>query len=310
MGYTDKFKRQVLDYNKSGYSLSETAKKFGVHKRTVGKWKYKLNPINKQDMPKILIWDVETSETISAHFGMWNISIRPARVLHPSFMFCGAWKWYGEKKIHSTSLLDDMTRFNNNSFDIRDLKFDDYIVVKNLHTALNEADVFVYHNGDKFDLKKFNARASYHGLPPISPNKIRFDTLKVARATYSIESNSLDYLCSYFGIEGKLETPKGMWERALFLEPKAIKQMVKYNERDIFRSLEKIFELLLPHSNKINMNMFTNGYHCASPACMSHDLEFKGYKYTNATRRRQMQCNDCGGWQIVKKSDRTTEIKP
>src|SRR5690554_3658658 len=109
--------------------------------------------------PKILIWDVETSEIISAHYGLWGINIRPDRVLHDWFLFCAAWKWYGEKKVHTVSLLDDMKRFNKNRYDIRDMHIDDYHVVKVLHEVLSEADVLVHHNGDKFDLKKFNARA-------------------------------------------------------------------------------------------------------------------------------------------------------
>jgi DNA polymerase III epsilon subunit-like protein len=44
-------------------------------------------------------------------------------------------------------------------------------VVKKLHGLLNQADIVIGHNSDKFDLKKVAARCIYHGLKPISPVK-------------------------------------------------------------------------------------------------------------------------------------------
>lgn len=258
--------------------------------------------------PKILIWDVETSEIISAHYGLYNISIRPDRILNDWFMMSAAWKWYGEKKIHSVSLLDDKERLKNNSFDIRNMNVDDYVVVKKLHEVLDEADVFVYHNGDKFDLKKFNARAIYHGLPPISPNKIKIDTLKIARKNFAITSNSLDYLCQYFGISGKMSLPKGTFQNAMMCDEKALKTLVKYNKKDISPSLEGLFEKLKPYIHQLNYNLFTNAYAC--PKCQSHDIERRGYKYTGATRKAQVKCNTCGGWSLVKHTDRSAEVRP
>ena len=312
--YTDKLKSTVVNYVLGGNSSIEAARRFKIkNDRTVRKWVAKYRAAQNQfkgGEPKILLWDVETSETVSAHFGMWNINVRPARVLLPSFMFTAAWKWYGQNKIESATLLDDKSRLKNNSFDLRSLYIDDYAVVSKLHAALDQADAFVYHNGDQFDLKKFNARAIFHGLKPISPNKIKIDTLKIARQNIKIESNSLDYLCDYFGIEGKMTTPKGMWENALYLCPDAIKTMQKYNEYDLYPSMEKLFERLSPYIKNLNLNLFTNGYHCSNPTCGGYDLEFKGFKYTTATRRRELQCQDCGKFMLVKSSDRNAEVRP
>lgn len=263
---------------------------------------------DKGKMPRIAFWDIETSHIFSAHYGMWNININKDNILHDWFIVCGAWKFRGEKKIHSVSLLDDMELFDKNSFDIRELHINDYHVVKVLYEFLQNVDILVHHNGDKFDMKKFNARAIYHGFKPLG--KIQMvDTLKVARKHFSITSNSLDYLCTFFGIEGKLSNVRGTALNASLCKPDAIKAYEKYNRRDIWPSLENLYNKLLPYiDNHPNMNLFLDGEVCHK--CGSRDVsEDETLEYTRTTVKIRYRCDKCGGLSVTNKTLKRAKIR-
>lgn len=240
--------------------------------------------------PIITFWDIETSHIISAHYGIYDVNIHTDNILLDWRIVCGAWKFKGEKK-QSVSLLDDMKRFNKNCFDIRKLNIDDYHVVKTLHDILNQTDILVHHNGDKFDLKKFNARALQHKLPPI--NKLKtVDTLKVARQKFGITSNSLDYLAKYLGLTPKIHNERGLAFDVTMCNPEAIKKYVKYNEGDV-TTLEEVYYALLPYmTNHPNLNLYTNSKCC--PNCGSHAIIENGEEYSRVRSVRSYRCNSCG----------------
>lgn len=244
-----------------------------------------------QEEPVICFWDIETSHLISAHYGTYDVNINLDNILLDWFIICAAWKIKGEKT-QTVSLLDDMDRFNNNTFDLRyGLHIDDYHVVKTLHEMLNNVDILVHHNGDRFDIKKFNARAIYHGLTPIHHLKM-VDTLKVAKSKFSITSNSLDYLCQYFGLPAKIHNERGLSLRATLCEEKAIKDYVTYNKQDV-ECLEALYNELLPYmTNHPNMGLYKQMNCC--PNCGSHNILQEGYDYTRLNKRNGFRCYDCG----------------
>lgn len=291
----------------SDKNTSEGARKLGIPQPTFWvKLQKAKEQLNAKD-PVIAFWDVETSHIFSAHYGMWNININKYNILHDWFMVCGAWKFRGESKIHATSLLDDMEIFNQNRFDIRDLHINDYHVVKTLHDFLSKVDILVHHNGDKFDIKKFNARALYHGLPPIGHIQT-VDTLKEARKHFALTSNSLDYLCEYLGVKGKIHNDRGLALEASLCKPEAIKKYVKYNKRDVFPSLEGVYNKLLPYmKSHPNMNLYID--HDVCPKCGSIDIVEEGYKHTRATVKVGIRCNSCGGVAEVSKSLKTVKVR-
>ena len=96
-----------------------------------------------------------------------------------------AWaaKWYGEPA-SKTIYMD-----NSKSRNVQD----DKQLVQGLADLLNQADIVIAQNGDKFDIKKFNARAAIHGLAPVRHYKST-DTLKESRKVFSFTSHSLEYM--------------------------------------------------------------------------------------------------------------------
>ena len=252
---------------------------------------------------KVLFWDIETAPMVVVSWGLWNQTHQPADILEDWYMICAAWRWEGEDKIETVSLLDDPERFEKSHKD-------DYYVTKTLHELLSKADVIVAHNGDNFDLKKFNARALEHGFDPLPPIAT-VDTLKVARKNFKLSSNRLDYVGRFLGVGAKIDTPKGLWLRALKGDVDAIETMVEYNKGDI-TLLQAVYERLLPFiSNHPNRNLFRASYdNPVCPKCASKKLTAQGTRIsTRLGKRQQWQCQACGGWSTTKAMTHTADMR-
>ena len=230
---------------------------------------------------KVLLWDIETAPIQACVWGLFQQDIHHDSIIHDWFVICASYKWLDEKEVHAVSV---------------GKKFrDDKKVIQALYQVLCEADVIVGHNGDAFDLKKFNARAIFHGLPPI-PHKQTVDTLKTARRHFKFTSNRLDYLGQFLGVGKKMDTPKGLWMRALFGDREAIDTMVRYCKQDVLL-LEKVYHKLRPHMrNHPNHNLYSPKEEKCCPKCGNERLRKSGFKYQMTTMRRQYQCLSCGGY--------------
>lgn len=254
--------------------------------------------------PKVLFWDVETS-FIKILTYQWSLYPGETRfpydqVIQDWFIICAAWQWYGQKKVHSVSVLDDPRRFKKNHAD-------DYHVVKTLSDVISEADMVIAHNGNKFDMKKLNARILLNELPPHS-GPLQQDTLVNLRSVAKLTSNKLDDIGAMRGKSRKIENPKGLWEAATNGEEWAIKHMVKYNKKDI-PPLVETYEWIRPFvKQKLNMNHFQPGDCC--PACKSKAWIANGWRYTAAYKYQRYICKDCGhAWKGERIKDKTITFK-
>lgn len=255
------------------------------------------------EQPKITLIDFEISQIISGHYDLFNINVNKDDILHDWFAMSFSWKWRGEETVQDVNMMHDMKRFKKNRFDIRDLFFDDYHIIKTAHDVLMEADVIVFQNGVKFDLKKFNTRARFHGLPPIG-KKILIDTYLIAKRHFAITSNSLDYMCTFFGIPTKIKKSHGLFRRAMLCEPDAIRELSEYNKYDVWPCLEGVFNKLLPYVENLNMNLFSPDTVCKN--CGSHNLEEIDQRvYTKTTVKAQCRCGDCQSLTTIGKSLKT-----
>lgn len=246
--------------------------------------------------PKILIWDIENSHNVVLSFDLYPEYIPHHNIIQERYIFCVSYKWYGQKKIHTISILDDPKRFKK---DIHD----DYYVVSEFRKILEKADAHVAHNGNKFDLPMFNGRMLKHGLKPVPKSK-SIDTLLIARRYFRLNSNKLDYLAKYLDYEGKMQNPKGLWIDCLNGNVKALKHMIKYNKQDI-DILNFVFERLMPyiHNDQLNMGMFLKGARCVNATCGSRDIQWRGnFNLTRVNKYRRFQCQKCGRWSDERKA--------
>lgn len=233
--------------------------------------------------PRILLWDIETSYIIAEVHTLYPDSISYDNVIQDWYIICASWKWEGEKQIHAVSVLDNKARFNRNHTD-------DFHVIKTMYETISNADAIVAHNGDAFDLKKFNARAILHGFDPL-PDIIQYDTLKIARSKFRFTSNRLDALGSYLGVGRKIVNQKGLWSKCTHGCAESIKKMVRYNKGDI-RLLSDVWDILKPWTRaKLNMKHF-EGEGC--PSCGSNNRVKNGVRYNYTRTYQRYQCKDCG----------------
>ena len=181
-------------------------------------------------------------------------------------------------------------------------KEDDEKLVRDLWKVLDEADIVIAHNGDKFDVRKSNARFVFHGLKPPSPYKT-VDTLKIARKHFSFNSNRLDDLGHYLGVGRKLPTTgKDLWLRCIRGDEDAWSRMIKYNAHDV-ALLERVYLQLRPWATSHpDLGSYSKKLVC--PTCHSRNLQHRGYNVTKTGRRQRLQCMDCGAWSSDLKHER------
>ncbi len=235
--------------------------------------------------PKILLWDIETSLIITTTFSLYPERIHHDNILQDWNIICGAWKELGKPEIHTAKVEEGPT--------------DDFNLVQKLRDALADVDILIHHNGDKFDLKKLNARLIYYGLDPLPPI-VTIDTLKEARKIASFTSNRLDYLGKFLCGEGKLHTEPGLWMEALKGNMVAVGKMLDYNKVDV-EVLEKIYLKLRPYMKKHpHVGVMKEDNKCTCSHCGSKRVTKNGIRITaGGVKKQEVQCQDCGAYQRI-----------
>lgn len=240
----------------------------------------------KSSSPKLLFYDIETSLQPVAVFGLaHNDWIDPSAILQERYVISAAWLWEGDSKVHSVSVLDDPKRYKKNPHD-------DYHVISTFRKVLAEADVIVGHNSDSFDKRWIDTRILVHDLAPLPPIA-SIDTYKTAKARLYLNSNKLDYLGKLLKVGQKTQTSPGLWMRVLNGDPKAVAEMVSYNQQDVIL-LKNVFNKLKPYvANHINRELF-GGTGC--PRCGSTKIQSRGVHHAVTRVYRRWQCQSCQGW--------------
>jgi DNA polymerase elongation subunit (family B) len=253
--------------------------------------------------PKVIFFDIESSPNIAYVWGKYEQNVI-GDYLQERKIISVSWKWLGSKKVESMSIPDfygykDTTRVVN-SLKNRKLIF-------KLHEVLSPADIIVAQNGDNFDIKMSNAEFIQYGLSPLPPYKT-IDTLKIARAKFSFNSNKLDDLGKRLGLGEKVHTGGfGLWVGCLKGDKKSWDKMIEYNKQDVLL-LEKIYLKFRPWmTNHPNMNVFDGIPGC--PVCKSTHVTKQGWGMTALGRRRQYQCQNCGKWSSGKLEKAGLELR-
>lgn len=250
--------------------------------------------------PRVLLYDIETSLQLAAIFQLaHNDWIQPENLITERHLISVCWRWLGEKRIYSVSLLDDPSRF------LKD-PHDDYHVAKVFHKVMQEADVLVGHNSQSFDTRYLKTRMLVHGLPVLPPIA-QLDTYMVAKKHFMLNSNKLDYIAKLLKVGKKMDTPKGLWLDVLRGSRSAIKTMVAYNRVDV-EVLEAVFKKLQPYmDNHTNRELF-GGSGC--PRCGSTKIQSRGVHRAITKVYQRFCCNACGGWfRLLKGNQGSTKFR-
>lgn len=241
---------------------------------------------------KILFLDIETAPCLGWTWGMYEQNVIDLQTSW--YMLCFAAKWADEKTVKTYSLPDYST--------FKKDREDDSALIKKLHELLDQADIVVAHNGDRFDLKKTNARFIYHGLKPPSPYKT-IDTLKIARRHFAFVSNRLNDLGKYLGVGKKLpHTGFHLWKGCMQGDKKSWSMMKRYNAQDV-TLLERVYLRLRPWASS-HPDLSAYSHHEGCPTCESKRIQRRGVNVARKSIKPRFQCVDCGTWfsgQAIKK---------
>ena len=217
---------------------------------------------------KILIYDIETSYNIGKFWRAgYNLNINPGDIIHERAIICISYKWLGEEQVYSLT-------WDKNQCD----KF----LLEQFIPILDEADMIVAHNGDRYDLKFIKTRALKHNLKMLINYK-QFDTLKVAKAKFMFNSNKLDYISKFLGAEGKISTEMKLWDDIILRKcPKALIQMLDYCDEDV-RQLEVVYNALVSWENpKFHIGVMNGGTKQTSPITGNVNIEQVKQMTTNS----------------------------
>jgi hypothetical protein len=251
----------------------------------------------KNDKPRILLIDIETAPLESYTWGTFDqtVGVDQIKTEWSILAFCA--KWLGKSKL---IYADTGGRGKSK---VRD----DKPLLRKIHKLLDEADIVVFQNGVKFDIKKINARLIMSGFKPYSPVRC-VDTYLVARRHFGFTSNRLAWQAKHLTTRQKSihkEFPGfELWLQCLADNRLAWKEMKHYNCDDVLATEEVYLKQLPWITSHPNIGTYTNKPHC--PKCGSHELQARGFQVTQAGRYQRFQCTGCGGWSRSKKTELTT----
>lgn len=245
---------------------------------------------------KILILDIETAPNLAYVWGAWKQNIGQNQWVEKSYIMSIAYKWLNGDEIYYMENRDD----------------NDAELVAEIYSLLDEADVVVAHNGQKFDLPTIIGRGVVHGYSPPSPYYV-VDTLLVARKELRLVSNTLANLCEQLGLTEKLSHKQfpgfELWKECLKGNPEAWEEMRVYNIQDV-ESLEELYLRLRPYMrNHPNVSRPDEEGVVACAKCGSTNIQYRGYYYTRAGLcYRRFVCLDCGGWNRERFSEKDIPV--
>jgi DNA polymerase elongation subunit (family B) len=242
----DIYTPQIVAMSQQGLSstqiadvLSKTTEEIkGRHDRqirkVIEKWRKENNVEKVTTLPKILVFDIETSPMVAYVWRNNQKWIPKESIAQDWWVICWSAKWLFEDK----EIGDCVTRKEARNAD-------DKRVVKSLWKALDEADIVIAHNGDRYDIRAMNGRFLKHRLNLPSPYQ-SIDTYRAAKRRMKLSYYSLDYVADYLEVGKKQKTEFSLWTDCMVGKQEALDEMFKYCRQDV-KVLEDVYLELRPY---------------------------------------------------------------
>lgn len=228
-----------------------------------------------------MFFDIETSPNIGLFWKSgYRQTITPESIIKERAIICICWKWEGEKEVNYLTWDHDQ---------------DDKTMLEEFAQEIKKADEIVAHNGDRFDIKWFNTRCLYHRINILSKYKT-LDTLKKSKQQFYFNSNKLDYIAKFLGVEGKTETGGlDLWKNILlYKDENSLIKIVKYCMNDVI-ILEKVYSTMKSYitgNSHVGVKQGEEKWSC--PNCGSKNVHLENTTSTRmGTVQAVMGCSDC-----------------
>lgn len=236
---------------------------------------------------KVLIFDIETAPMEAYIWGLFNQNISLEMVKQHTTVLSWSAKW----------LHDPADKVMYSDVRHKEDKRDDKELVQLIWSLLDEADVVLTQNGERFDVPKLNYRFAVHGLKPPSSFK-HIDTLKIAKKTFGFDSNKLAHMTKlfcekYVKLDHKKYAGSALWTECLKGNMDAFKEMELYNKVDVL-SLEELYvDHFMKWDSTLNFASFQEelSFRCN---CGSDSFTHKGYVRTKKSKFKRWICDNCG----------------
>lgn len=255
-------------------------------------------------MAKVLTLDIETQRGVVEVFDLWPKFIPIDRIQTPTRMLCFAAKFRDENEVQFFSAWED-----------NDTKAYYDMIEAGWH-LLNECDVVVTWNGDRFDLQWFQGEFLRLKMGPPSPYR-SLDLFKVARKNFGRSLMSLKLDWSARQILGDRKVEHGgtdLWHDIRYGTPgeklEAQQLMMEYNIHDTVLT-ERLLEEHLPWTG-VNFALYDedNADRHVCPYCESLNFQRRGLAQTRTYQYPRYWCKDCKGWSRGRRMYYTTELRP
>lgn len=230
-------------------------------------------------MAKILFIDIEWRPATAYVWRVYDETISPDQLIDNGGMLCFCAHWEGSREYMFFSEWTDGREG----------------MAKAAKTLLEEADLVIGYNHDKYDIPKITGEILLAGLnapPPVAT----IDLYKAVRKMGFV-MNKLAFIAPLLGIGKKIEVGGfNLWKAVMAGDEKARAKMEKYCIQDV-KLLPKLYHKLKPF---IRNHPFV-GDRGACGACNSKVLHSRGYRRTKTYRIQRLQCQDCGSWRDGKR---------
>lgn len=170
-------------------------------------------------------------------------------------------------------------------------------LLKDVSKRMLDADVWLGHYSQRYDLPFLNSRLLYHRLPVLPANAPHLDTWKIARNRLKLSSNRLNTISEFLNtLDEKNKIKPEEWIRAMCGHRPSMNYIVEHNRRDVL-VLEEVYELLKPlvldHPHKGLLDGRGGCGICGAPP---EKQQKRGYHRTRTRVYARFQCQGCGGW--------------
>ncbi len=243
--------------------------------------------MNKQN---VWIIDIETAPLIAYVWDLRDQNLSLSNLKTDSYVMAWAAKKLGDPA--SKVVYRDQR-------EAKDIENDKEILL-DLWKILDEADIIITQNGQKFDGPKLNARFITHGLKPPSPYQ-HLDTYQIVKKSAKFTSNKLEYLtgklCTKYKKLSHGKFPGlSLWINCLKGNLAAWNEMRKYNIHDVF-STEELYMKIRAWAPESMPDPFAG----ANPAvecrtCGELACTKQGTRMKKRNLYQRYQCQSCGAW--------------
>lgn len=189
-----------------------------------------------RDVPKVLYVDIETKPLKVWTWGTFDQNIPLNMIIEDWSVLSWSAKWANSP--------ESEVIYKDNRGKKGDKLVNDKELLKPLWKLMDEADIIIGQNSNRFDLPKLNARFIEHGFG--CPSEfLTIDTYSIARSKFGFTSNKLEYMTKKLNKKYKKQDHREfsgwtLWDECIKGNLKAWKSMEVYNKYDVL-SLEELF---------------------------------------------------------------------